>query len=60
MMHIYPKSCPHCKTGDCYIEDHIDETFGKMYFMKCNQCGWEKDVTVKIKKFKREQNVQTY
>ena len=53
-MNIYSKSCPHCKTGDLFVEDYIDEKLGRLYFLKCNQCGWEKEITNKIKRFRGE------
>ena len=52
-MRIHTKLCPHCKTGDIYIEDHVDNTFGRLYEAKCIQCGWSKDITNIVLKWRK-------
>lgn len=52
-MRIYSKCCPHCKTGDLTLQEDSRPTLGKMHFIVCIQCGWEKDITDKMKEIRK-------
>ena len=49
VMKVHIKSCPHCKNGDLTEEYFSDKAIGNMYFLKCLQCGWDKDITNEVK-----------
>jgi len=50
-LQVFLKECPHCKTGDLFIEESINNDIGRMYYLKCIQCGWDKDITNQVRGF---------